>query len=190
MFLETIYLNIKIRPDKNKSSREIWALTHLVVCEISHQSHLDVGVVGDATQNFGALESSFWVWAAVVKIPAGEKKNRLLSKTRRVYFWGKKKGCRIKTWQCWQCDRLVGSESWRPEGAAPEEKPAGRPGSPWGGPWTPPPSAESSPEDTGSATLPTPSAFYLWRGGMRSDPDKPHAFQWRQRSALPPGKGA
>lgn len=42
------------------------------MCEVSHQPHLDVGVVGDTTQYLGALESSLWVGAAVIQIPAGD----------------------------------------------------------------------------------------------------------------------
>lgn len=38
--------------------------------EIAHQSAVDVGVVGDATQDLGTLEGSVWVGAAVVQIPA------------------------------------------------------------------------------------------------------------------------
>lgn len=43
------------------------------MCEISHQSVLNVGVVGDTTQDLGTLEGSFWVGAAVVQIPARAK---------------------------------------------------------------------------------------------------------------------
>lgn len=62
----------------------IW--TNLVVSEISHQPHLDVGVGGDATQNLGALESSFWVWAAVIKIPAGEERNFILQNKDKHWY--------------------------------------------------------------------------------------------------------
>lgn len=52
---------------------------YLVVCEISHQSSLDVGVVSDTTQDLGTLEGSFWVGAAVVQIPAKGKQNLVIS---------------------------------------------------------------------------------------------------------------
>lgn len=35
--------------------------TYLVMCEVSHQPDLNVWVVGDATQNLGALEGGLWV---------------------------------------------------------------------------------------------------------------------------------
>lgn len=34
---------------------------YLVMCEISHQSYLNVGVVSNAPQNLGTLKSSLWV---------------------------------------------------------------------------------------------------------------------------------
>lgn len=43
------------------------------MCEISHQSVLNVGVVGDTTQDLGTLKGSVWVGAAVVQIPARAK---------------------------------------------------------------------------------------------------------------------
>lgn len=48
-------------------------LIYLVVCEISHQPILNVGVVGDTTQDLGTLEGSLWVGAAVVQIPARDR---------------------------------------------------------------------------------------------------------------------
>lgn len=53
-------------------------LYYLVVSEIPHQSAVDVGVVGDATQDLGALEGSVWVGAAVAQIPAEGKTKILL----------------------------------------------------------------------------------------------------------------
>lgn len=52
----------------------LYIYTYLVMCEVSHQPHLDVGVVGDTTQYLGALESSLRVGAAVIQIPGGDKK--------------------------------------------------------------------------------------------------------------------
>lgn len=52
---------------------------YLVVCEISHQPNLNIGVVGDTTQDLGTLEGSLWVGAAVVKIPAGDKQDSPIS---------------------------------------------------------------------------------------------------------------
>lgn len=52
---------------------------YLVMCEISHQPNLNVGVLSDAAQDLGALESSLWVGAAVVKIPAGGKHTSLFT---------------------------------------------------------------------------------------------------------------
>lgn len=43
------------------------------MCEISHQSNLNVGVVGDTAQDLGTLECSLWIGAAVVQIPASDK---------------------------------------------------------------------------------------------------------------------
>lgn len=43
------------------------------MCEISHQPVLNVGVVGNTTQDLGTLEGSLWVGAAVVQIPARDK---------------------------------------------------------------------------------------------------------------------
>ena len=54
---------------------------YLVMCEISHQPVLDVGVAGDATQDLGTLERSLWVGAAVVQEPAGDKQGAPLSCT-------------------------------------------------------------------------------------------------------------
>lgn len=54
---------------------------YLVVCEISHQPDLDVGVVGNTTQDLGTLEGSLWVGAAVVQIPARDKQGSPLSYT-------------------------------------------------------------------------------------------------------------
>lgn len=48
-------------------------LYYLVMSEIPHQSAVDVGVVGDATQDLGTLEGGVWVGAAVVQIPARDK---------------------------------------------------------------------------------------------------------------------
>lgn len=43
------------------------------MCEISHEPILNVGVVGDTTQDLGTLKCSLWVGAAVVQIPVQEK---------------------------------------------------------------------------------------------------------------------
>lgn len=43
------------------SSFSLLPLYYLVVSEIPHQSAVDVGVVGDATQDLGTLEGSVWV---------------------------------------------------------------------------------------------------------------------------------
>lgn len=43
---------------------------YLIMCEISHQPMLNVGVVGNMTQYFGSLIGSFRVRIAVVQIPA------------------------------------------------------------------------------------------------------------------------
>lgn len=48
---------------------------YLVVCEVSHQSDLNVGVVGNTTQDLGTLEGRLWVGGAVVQIPARETLN-------------------------------------------------------------------------------------------------------------------
>lgn len=40
------------------------------MCEISHQSVLNVGVVGNMAQDFGSLVGSFGIGIAVVQIPA------------------------------------------------------------------------------------------------------------------------
>lgn len=49
------------------------------MCEVSHQSYLDVGVIGDASQNLGALKGSFWVGATVVQIPETDGSEPILS---------------------------------------------------------------------------------------------------------------
>lgn len=54
---------------------------YLVMCEISHQSILNVGVVGDTTQDLGTLEGSLWVGAAVIQIPARDTHRLPLSCT-------------------------------------------------------------------------------------------------------------
>lgn len=41
--------------------------------EISHQSMLNVGVVGNMTQDFGSLKGSFRIGIAVVQIPSKDK---------------------------------------------------------------------------------------------------------------------
>lgn len=43
---------------------------YLIMCEVSHQPMLNVGVVGNMTQDFGRLKGSFRVGIAVVQIPA------------------------------------------------------------------------------------------------------------------------
>lgn len=53
------------------------------MCEVSHQPMLNVGVVGNVTQDFGCLKGSFRVGIAVVQIPArdtGYHKAILLNK--------------------------------------------------------------------------------------------------------------
>lgn len=60
-------------------------LIYLVVCEISHQSILNVGVVCDTTQNLGTLEGSFWIGAAVVQIPERDNHISLLSSTNEAF---------------------------------------------------------------------------------------------------------
>lgn len=76
-------------------------LRYLVMCEIPHQSAVDVGVVGDATQDFGTLEGSVWIGAAVAQIPAGGQ-----TKIRQVFqnlscvheaVQGKKRTAGLKT---------------------------------------------------------------------------------------------
>lgn len=66
------------------------------MCEISHHSMLNVGVVGNMTQDFGSLKGSFRIGIAVVQIAArdtGYDKVILLDKlktTKCINSLGKK----------------------------------------------------------------------------------------------------
>lgn len=42
------------------------------MCEISHQSVLNVGVVGNMTQDSGSLKGGFRIGIAVTQIPASD----------------------------------------------------------------------------------------------------------------------
>lgn len=58
------------------------------MCEISHQPVLNVGVVGNMTQDFGRLKGSFRIGIAVVQIPArdtGYHKVILLNKLKQYH---------------------------------------------------------------------------------------------------------
>ena len=51
-------------------------MTSLVMCEVSHQPVVDVGVAGDASEDLSALEGRLWIGAAVIQVPARDKHNQ------------------------------------------------------------------------------------------------------------------